>query len=77
MVRTRGEGFLWKSEWPSRRKNGQCYPVKGGHRGTGEKSHGGTRERKIEVAASHHQAYFLGCCEDLGGMQLLECTVCG
>lgn len=50
-------------------KNGQCYPVKGGHQMIDEKSRDGTLERKIEVGASHHQAYFLGCCEDLGGMQ--------
>lgn len=72
MVRTTGEGFLWKSDWPSRRKNGQCDPVKGGHRRTGERSRGGTRERKVVVGASHHQAYFLGYCEDLGGTQLSE-----
>lgn len=73
MARTRGEVFLWSRGWPSRRKDGYCYPVKGGHRRTGGKSHGGTLEKKQrEVVASHHQACCLGCCEDLGGMQLWE-----
>lgn len=55
MARTRVEGFQWKSGLPSQRMDGQCDPVKGGRRSTGERSPDGTRERK--AAASHHRVY--------------------
>lgn len=68
MAQTRVAAFPCQTEWLlNQKKDDQSYPVKGGRRSTGEKSPGGTREK---VGVSHHQAWKLDCCEDLGGTQL-------
>lgn len=61
MARTRGEGFLWKTEQSSQKMNEQLHPVKGGRQSTGERSPG----LSLGVVASHHQAFGHDCCEDL------------
>lgn len=60
MARTRGVGFLQKTEQSSQRRNEQLHPMKGGRQ-----SNGGRSPLSLEVVVSHHRASGHDCCEDL------------
>lgn len=63
MARTKGVGFLQKTEQSSQRRNEQLHPVKGGRRqSTGGRSSPGL---SLGVVVSHHRASGHDCCEDL------------